>query len=196
MKNLESSLSNSIPSIPVKQTILWVENKSKKKQLFSLLNDPKYYKPPIVIFVESKLGADLLSQAIEKKCNVRSVSIHGDKSQEERMAILQSFLNGEYEIIVSTGVLGRGLNLPDVKMVINFDMATSVDEYVHQVGRAAGNYGPSSGWGITFINEDHKHLFKKFVIMLKAQPAGKVTPLPPKLLGHGCTLYGNNKSRK
>src|SRR5436853_560137 len=68
-ENLKSSFSNSIPNIPVKQTILWVENKSKKKQLFSLLNDPKYYKPPIVIFVESKTGADLLSQAIEKKCN-------------------------------------------------------------------------------------------------------------------------------
>ncbi|RIA84711.1 P-loop containing nucleoside triphosphate hydrolase protein [Glomus cerebriforme] len=197
-KNLDDSLSNSIPNIPVKQTVLWVENKSKKKQLFSLLNDPKYYKPPIVIFVESRMGADLLSQAIEKKCNVRSVSIHGDKSQEERMMILQSFLNGEYDIIVSTGVLSRGLNLPDVKMIINFDMATSVDEYVHQVGRAAGNessgnYGLSSGWGITFINEDHKHLFKKFVSLLKAQPAGRVTPLPSKLLGHGYTLYGNNK---
>jgi ATP-dependent RNA helicase DDX59 len=157
-ENLKSSLPSSIPNIPVKQTILWVENKSKKKQLFSLLNDPKYYKPPIVIFVESKLGADLLSQAIEKKCNARSVSIHGDKSQEERMMILQSFLNGEYEIIVSTGVLSRGLNLPDVEIVINFDMATSVDEYIHQVGRAAGNdslrnSGFSSGWSITFINE-------------------------------------------
>jgi ATP-dependent RNA helicase DDX59 len=198
-ENLESSLSNFIPNIPVKQTILWVENKSKKKQLFSLLNDPKYYKPPIVIFVESKLGADLLSQAIEKKCNARSVSIHGDKSQEERMIILQSILNGEYEIIVSTGVLSRGLNLPDVKMIINFDMAVSVDEYVHQVGRAAGNEssgnsGFSSGWAITFINEDHKYLFKKFVSMLKAQPAGKVTPLPSKLIGHGYTLFGNNKS--
>ncbi|CAB4489416.1 DEAD-domain-containing protein [Rhizophagus irregularis] len=198
-ENLDSSLSNFIPNIPVKQTILWVENKSKKKQLFSLLNDPKYYKPPIVIFVESKLGADLLSQAIEKKCNARSVSIHGDKSQEERMMILQSFLNGEYEIIVSTGVLSRGLNFPNVEMVINFDMATSVDEYIHQVGRAAGNDSLrnselSSGWSITFINEDHKHLFKKFVSMLKAQPAGRVTPLPTKLLGHGYTLYGNNKS--
>jgi len=122
------------------------------------LNDPKYYNPPIVIFVESKMGADLLSQAIEKKCNARSVSIHGDKSHEERMMILQSILNGEYEIIVSTGVLSRGLNLPDVKMVVNFDMAISVDEYIHQVGRTAGNEnsgnsGFSSGWAITFINE-------------------------------------------
>ncbi|CAG8740303.1 4709_t:CDS:2 [Dentiscutata erythropus] len=171
----------------LKQTILWVENKSKKKQLFSILNDPKYYRPPIIVFVESKMGADLLSQAIEKKCGARTVSMHSDKSQKERTQILQSFLNGEYEIIVSTGVLSRGLDLSIVNMVVNFDMAISIDEYVHQCGRASGG---THGWAVTFINEDHKHLFKEFVSMLKMQPSGRVTPLPSKLLNHGFTLYG------
>ncbi|CAG8761496.1 26554_t:CDS:2 [Gigaspora margarita] len=152
----------------LKQTILWVENKSKKKQLFSILNDPKYYRPPIIVFVESKMGADLLSQAIEKKCGARTVSIHSDKSQKERTQILQSFLNGEYEIIVSTGILSRGLDLSLVNMVVNFDMAVSIDEYVHQCGRVSGSI---HGWAVTFINEDHKHLFKEFVSMLKMQPS-------------------------
>ncbi|CAG8636100.1 25521_t:CDS:2, partial [Racocetra persica] len=163
----------------LKQTILWVENKSKKKQLFSILNDPKYYRPPIIVFVESKMGADLLSQAIEKKCDARTISIHSDKSQKERMHILQSFINGEYEIIVSTGVLSRGLDLSTVNMVVNFDMAVSIDEYVHQCGRASGS--------------DHKHLFKEFVSMLKMQPSGRVTPLPSKLLNHGYTFRMQKK---
>ncbi|CAG8621290.1 2617_t:CDS:2 [Ambispora leptoticha] len=182
-----NSMNNNNPILSVKQTILWVENKSKKKQLFSILNDPKYYNPPIVIFVESKLGADLLSKAIEKKWpETRIASIHGDKVQEERTQVLQAFLAGEYDIIVSTGVLSRGLNLTNVRMVVLFDMAVSVDEYIHQVGRAT-NKG-SQGWAVTFINEDHKKLFKEFVKMLKSQPPGKVTPLPSKLLGHGYTL--------
>ncbi|CAG8707460.1 2848_t:CDS:2 [Cetraspora pellucida] len=185
--NNGKNITPSMLTIPVKQTILWVENKSKKKQLFSILNDPKYYRPPIVVFVESKMGADLLSQAIEKKCDARTISIHSDKSQKERMHIFQSFINGEYEIIVSTGVLSRGLDLSTVNMVVNFDMAVSIDEYVHQCGRASGGV---NGWAITFINEDHKHLFKEFVSMLKMQPSGKVTPLPSKLLNHGYTLYG------
>ncbi|CAG8441554.1 16400_t:CDS:2 [Acaulospora morrowiae] len=189
----DGNSTNTFPNIPVKQTILWVENKSKKKQLFSLLNDPKYYKPPIVIFVESKLGADLLSQAIEKKCGIRALSLHGDKPQEERTRILQSFLNGEFEIIVATGILSRGLDLPGVNMVVNFDMATTVGEYVHQVGRVGGTV--NQGWAITFINEDNKNLFKEFVTLLRAQPSGRVTPLPSKLLNHGYTLYGNNKGK-
>ncbi|CAJ0837358.1 11165_t:CDS:2 [Entrophospora sp. SA101] len=189
-----ASTTKGVISIPVKQTILWVENKSKKKQLFSILNDPKYYRPPIIIFVESKMGADLLSGAIEKKCFAKTASIHGDKPQEERIQILNSFLEGEYEIIVSTGVLSRGLDLPNVKMVVNFDMAVSIDEYIHQCGRAGGytQNHQNPGWAITFINEDHKHHFKEFVTMLKSQPSGRVTPLPSKLLNHGYTLYGNN----
>ncbi|CAG8446145.1 3522_t:CDS:1 [Acaulospora colombiana] len=150
----EGGSKNSLPIIPVKQTILWVENKSKKKQLFSLLNDPKYFRPPIVVFVESKLGADLLSQAIEKKCGARSLSLHGDKPQVERTRILQSFLNGEFEVIVATGILSRGLDLPDVNMIVNFDMASTVGEYVHQVGRVGGV--TNQGWAITFINEVRK----------------------------------------
>ncbi|CAG8564912.1 10583_t:CDS:1 [Paraglomus brasilianum] len=176
-----------IPEIPVKQTILWVENSSKKKQLFSLFNDSKYWRPPIIVFVESKLGADLLAGAIEKKCGASVASIHGDKNQEERSRILDAFVNGEYEVLVATGVLSRGLNL-DVRMIVLFDMAVSVEEYVHQVGRAA-KYG-NQGWAVTFINEDSKHLFNQFVSILKKQPFGRVTPLPSKLLNHGYTLYG------
>ena len=56
----------STPNSAVKQLILWVEDKSKKKCLFSLLQDAKHYRPPVVVFVDSKIGADLLAEAIEK----------------------------------------------------------------------------------------------------------------------------------
>ena len=50
----------------VKQVLLWVEDKSKKKRLFALLNDSKYFTPPILVFVDSRLGADMLSEAIQE----------------------------------------------------------------------------------------------------------------------------------
>nr|CAG8540348.1 12159_t:CDS:2 [Entrophospora candida] len=172
-RSKNASTAKGVISVPVKQTILWVENKSKKKQLFSILNDPKYYRPPIIIFVESKMGADLLSGAIEKKCFAKTASIHGDKPQEERIQILNSFLKGEYEIIVSTGVLSRGLDLPNVKMVVNFDMAVSIDEYIHQCGRAGGytQNHQNPGWAITFINEVlfkfKEKIFRPFLLQKK-----------------------------
>jgi ATP-dependent RNA helicase DDX59 len=56
----------SAPNMDVKQVILWVEDKSKKKRLFALLKDPKYFTPPILVFVDSRLGADMLSDAIQE----------------------------------------------------------------------------------------------------------------------------------
>ena len=56
----------SAPNTAVKQIILWVEDKSKKKRLFSILQDQKHFRPPVVVFVDSKMGADLLAEAIEK----------------------------------------------------------------------------------------------------------------------------------
>lgn len=50
----------------VKQVLLWVEDRSKKKRLFALLNDSKYFTPPILVFVDSRLGADMLSEAIQE----------------------------------------------------------------------------------------------------------------------------------
>ena len=56
----------SAPNMDVKQIILWVEDKSKKKRLFTLLKDSKYFTPPILVFVDSRLGADMLSEAIQE----------------------------------------------------------------------------------------------------------------------------------
>lgn len=158
--------SPSTPTSAVKQTVLWVENKFKKKKLFDLLEDPKYYHPPIVVFVDSKKGADMLAEAIQVKTGISTVSVHGDKTQMERTDVLRSFVNGEHPIIVSTAVLGRGLDLLRVDMVINFDMPPSVQEYIHQIGRA-GRLG-RSGWAVTFVNNENKSVFGDLVQMCDA----------------------------
>uniref|UniRef100_A0A8C4L688 RNA helicase n=1 Tax=Equus asinus TaxID=9793 RepID=A0A8C4L688_EQUAS len=121
-----------LPCSSVRQIILWVEEPAKKKKLFEILNDKKLFKPPVLVFVDCKLGADLLSEAVEKVTGLKSVSIHSEKSQTERRNILKGLLEGDYEVVVSTGVLGRGLDLVSVKLVVNFDMPSSMDEYVHQ----------------------------------------------------------------
>ncbi|MBN3324477.1 DDX59 helicase, partial [Atractosteus spatula] len=120
------------PCSNVRQIVLWVEEPSKKKKLFEILNDRKLYLPPVLVFVDCKLGADLLCEAVHKVLALNTVSIHSDKPQCERNSILQGLLQGGYEVVVSTGVLGRGLDLVNVKLVVNFDMPSSMDEYVHQ----------------------------------------------------------------
>uniref|UniRef100_A0A3Q4G2T3 RNA helicase n=1 Tax=Neolamprologus brichardi TaxID=32507 RepID=A0A3Q4G2T3_NEOBR len=164
------------PCANVRQILLWVEEPSKKKKLFEILNDGKLYQPPVVVFVESKLGADLLCEAVAKVTGLTAVAIHSDKSQWERNRILRGLLDGDFEVVISTGVLGRGLDLVNVRLVVNFDMPNTMDEYVHQVGRA-GRLG-HRGTAITLLNNNNKRLFLEVVNRVK--PTGSI--LPPQLL--------------
>lgn len=176
-----------LPCSNVRQIILWVEDPAKKKKLFEILNDKKLFKPPVLVFVDCKLGADLLSEAVEKITGLKSTSIHSEKSQTERKNILKGLLEGDYEVVVSTGVLGRGLDLISVKLVVNFDMPSSMDEYVHQVGRV-GRLG-QNGTAITFINNNSKRLF--WDVAKRVKPTGSI--LPPQLLN---SPYLHDQKRK
>ncbi|XP_027145879.1 putative ATP-dependent RNA helicase DDX59 [Larimichthys crocea] len=164
------------PCANIRQILLWVEEPSKKKKLFEILNDSKLYQPPVVVFVDCKLGADLLCEAVAKVTGLNTVAIHSDKSQWERNRILRGLLDGDFEVVISTGVLGRGLDLVNVRLVVNFDMPNTMDEYVHQVGRA-GRLG-HRGTAITFLNNNNKRLFLEVVNRVK--PTGSI--LPPQLL--------------
>ncbi|XP_012582188.1 PREDICTED: probable ATP-dependent RNA helicase DDX59 [Condylura cristata] len=176
-----------LPCPSVRQIVLWVEEPAKKKKLFEILNDKKLFKPPVLVFVGCKLGADLLSEAVQKITGLKSVSIHSEKSQMERKNILKGLLDGDCEVVVSTGVLGRGLDLISVKLVVNFDMPSSMDEYVHQVGRV-GRLG-QNGTAITLINNSSKRLF--WDIAKRVKPTGSI--LPPQLLN---SPYLHDQKRK
>ncbi|XP_032466294.1 probable ATP-dependent RNA helicase DDX59 isoform X2 [Phocoena sinus] len=176
-----------LPCSNVRQIVLWVEEPAKKKKLFEILNDKKLFKPPVLVFVDCKLGADLLSEAVQKITGLKSTSVHSEKPQPERKNILKGLLEGDYEVVVSTGVLGRGLDLVSVKLVVNFDMPPSMDEYVHQVGRV-GRLG-QNGTAITFINNNSKRLF--WDIAKRVKPTGSL--LPPQLLN---SPYLHDQRRK
>ncbi|XP_069400460.1 probable ATP-dependent RNA helicase DDX59 isoform X2 [Ovis canadensis] len=175
------------PCPSVRQIILWVEEPAKKKKLFEILNDKKLFKPPVLVFVDCKLGADLLSEAVQKVTGLQSASVHSDKTQTERKSTLEGLLEGDYDVVVSTGVLGRGLDLVSVRLVVNFDMPSSMDEYVHQIGRV-GRLG-QHGTAITFINNNSKRLF--WDIAKRVKPTGSL--LPPQLLN---SPYLHDQRRK
>lgn len=157
------------PNGAVKQLAIWVESKQKKQKLFDILMSAQHFKPPVVVFVGSRLGADLLSEAITVATGVKALAIHGEKPMKERREILRSFLVGEVPVIVATGVLGRGVDLFGVRQVIMFDMPNSIKEYVHQMGRASrmGEEGTS----IVFVNEENKKMFPELVETLKSSGA-------------------------
>jgi ATP-dependent RNA helicase DDX59 len=144
------------PTKMVKQMILWVENDCKKKKLLSILQDKRFNKPPLLVFVENKLGALLLADFLINK-DVLCGVIHGDKSQEERNKIIAELETGRYPVLVSTNILGRGINMPSVTQVILFDLPSNLDLYVHQIGRALSSN--TIGTALVFINNSNKSMF-------------------------------------
>ncbi|KAI3793711.1 hypothetical protein L1987_36332 [Smallanthus sonchifolius] len=157
------------PNQAVKQVVIWVESTRKKQKLFDILTSKHHFKPPVIVFVGSRLGADLLSEAITVTTGLKSLAIHGEKSMKERREILSLFLLGEIPVIVATGILGRGIDLLLVRQVIVFDMPNSIKEYVHQIGRAS-RMGVE-GTSILFVNEENRNLFPELIGILKSSGA-------------------------
>lgn len=95
-----------------------------------------------LVFVQKKRNADSVDRFLTEK-GIKSIAIHGDKVQSEREFALAGFRSGRFNVLVATAVASRGLDIPNVTHVINYDMPTDMDDYVHRIGRTgrAGNVG-------------------------------------------------------
>jgi superfamily II DNA/RNA helicase len=118
----------------------------KIEVLHDLLNKAAFSK--VLIFSRTKHGAEKLSKILEKR-GFKAESIHGDKSQAKRQKALKLFKENYVDILVATDVAARGLDIPDVSHVINFDVPATYDDYVHRIGRT-GRAG-KTGIALTFI---------------------------------------------
>lgn len=140
-------------SVMITQRLEWVEENEKRSFLIDLLRtDPSAL---TLVFVETKRGADDLERYLIME-NYPAISIHGDKCQSEREEALRCFRSARKPILVATAVAARGLDISNVKFVVNFDLPTDIDEYVHRIGRTgrAGN----SGEAISFFNEKNRNI--------------------------------------
>jgi len=117
-----------------------------------------------LIFVETKKGADALEDFLIAQ-GLNAMSIHGDRTQEDREFALSAFRNGEVSVLVATDVAARGLDIPNVLYVINYDMPSNIDDYVHRIGRT-GRCG-HTGTAIAFINEKNKNILRDLYNLLK-----------------------------
>ncbi|CAF3354772.1 unnamed protein product [Rotaria sp. Silwood1] len=137
----------------ITQKIVWVEEAEKRSFLLDLLNIQS--ETLTLVFVETKRGADVLEDFLfNHQYSVNS--IHGDRSQAQREEALRSFKSGRTPVLVATSVAARGLDIPNVKHVINFDLPSDIDEYVHRIGRT-GRAG-MAGQATSFFNEKNRNI--------------------------------------
>ncbi|CAL8101836.1 unnamed protein product [Calicophoron daubneyi] len=147
----------------ITQTIMWVEENAKRDALIDLLAnaDPAAL---TLIFVETKRGADSLEEYLYQQ-HYQVASIHGDRTQDDRELALSCFRSGRTPILVATAVAARGLDIPNVKHVINYDLPSDIEEYVHRIGRT-GRVG-NLGMATSFFNDKNRNLARGLVELLE-----------------------------
>lgn len=145
----------------VTQRIEWVEQNDKLEKVIEFLG--RVPEGLVLIFVETKRGADYVEYSLGRE-NFPASSIHGDKSQREREDALKMFKSGRTPILVATDVAARGLDIPNVTQVINFDMPSNIDDYVHRIGRTGrvGNVGNA----LSYFNEKNRNIGKELAELL------------------------------
>lgn len=131
----------------VDQDVIEASSKEEKlEKLTELLSRSEFDK--VLVFGETKFGVQRLSDHLEKS-GVSSVAIHGNKSQSQRQRALKAFKDNKARVMVATDVAARGLDIPNVSHVINFDQPASYDDYIHRIGRTGR--GGAQGKALTFI---------------------------------------------
>lgn len=145
VKPFSVDIARSKPNQNVTQFAYKVDSEQKVLLVRELLHQLRW--ESCIMFTSTKRGTDQLYRLLKKE-GIQAVSIHGDRSQEERNVALQDFINGKVPVIVATDVLARGIDIKGVSMIINFDMPHSTDDYVHRIGRT-GRYD-RTGIAVTF----------------------------------------------
>ena len=132
----------------VKQDVVRVGTGMQKlAKLTEMLQRPDFDK--VIVFGRTKHGVERLGKQLSKE-GFKVVSIHGNKTQSQRTRALDRFKKGEVQALIATDVAARGLDIPNVSHVINYDVPASYDDYVHRIGRTGR--AEATGHALTFID--------------------------------------------
>ncbi|XP_042637375.1 probable ATP-dependent RNA helicase DDX4 [Orycteropus afer afer] len=146
----------------VQQTVLQVGQYSKREKLVEILRNTGDERT--MVFVETKKKADFIATFLCQE-KISTTSIHGDREQREREQALGDFRCGKCPVLVATSVAARGLDIENVQHVINFDLPSAIDEYVHRIGRT-GRCG-NTGRAVSFFDpESDSHIAQPLVKIL------------------------------
>ncbi|GGD71934.1 DEAD/DEAH box helicase [Emticicia aquatilis] len=135
----------------IKHSVAFVEMDDKRFFLERVINENPESK--ILVFVRTKVRAERVKSAMQR-VGIESETIHGDKEQLDRLSVLDKFRSGEVKILIATDVSARGIDIPNVDYVVNYDLPDVPENYVHRVGRTGR--GMQKGLAVSFCATEEK----------------------------------------
>jgi ATP-dependent RNA helicase RhlE len=140
----------------IDHSVAFVEMDDKRFFLEHFINEHPDSK--MLVFVRTKVRAERVAEAL-KRVGLTSQTIHGSKDQKERTSVMNQFKEGTNKILIATDVSARGIDIPDVEFVINYDLPDVAENYVHRVGRTGR--GDKRGIAISFCSSTEKDILSE-----------------------------------
>ena len=148
----------------INQKVMFVEKNQKDNLLIYLLqNHPEWDK--VIVFAKMRHGADRVAKKL-RKAEIECAAIHSDKTQNQRTQALQNFRDGKIRVLVATDIASRGIDVPDVSLVVNMELPLETESYVHRIGRTAR--AGESGCAVSFVSSNERGLLKSVERFIKA----------------------------
>jgi ATP-dependent RNA helicase RhlE len=148
----------------VTQKVYLVDQDKKHAQLAEILRGSDASQ--VIVFTKTKLTASRLAKQLQRE-GLQADAIHGDKSQKERMEALEAFKQGKIAVLIATDVAARGLDIDQLPMVINYEIPSAPEDYVHRIGRT-GRAG-ASGIAISLVSPEEEKYLKEIEKLIKRE---------------------------
>lgn len=158
------------PIAAIKQELLHLKENDKYDQLIQQLYDRK---GSILVFVKTKFGAKRMAEKLNKM-DLKADTIHGNLAQNKRDRVISAFRTKKFRVLVATDVAARGLDIPHIEHVINYDLPQCPEDYIHRIGRTARN--GAEGSAIAFITPSDGRLWHAIHKLMNPDAAGKAPP--------------------
>lgn len=159
-KIIEATQRNTVAA-PVEQVVYNLDD-DRKREFISYLIGSKNWQQ-VLIFTRTKQGADVLAKEMNKD-GLKTESIHGDKSQGAREKALDGFKNGTVRVLVATDVAARGIDIPELNVVVNYELPYIAEDYIHRIGRT-GRAG-KAGLAISLLDSEEQYLLEEIEALL------------------------------
>jgi len=140
----------------VEHSVAFIKMEDKRFFLERLVKEEPDAK--VMVFVRTKVRAERVCSAMER-VGIDAETIHGDKEQQDRKSVMDDFKSGELKLLIATDVSARGIDVPGVDIVINYDLPEQAENYVHRVGRTGR--GTNKGVGLSFCAPDEMPLLEE-----------------------------------
>ena len=157
----------------VTQKVYHVAQNDKHALLAKILNETETKQ--VIVFTKTKLTASRLARQLARE-GILADAIHGDKSQSERIQALDAFKQGKINALIATDVAARGLDIDQLPMVINYEIPSAPEDYVHRIGRT-GRAG-ALGIAISLVSPDEEKYLKEIEKLIKREITKETTSLP------------------